>query len=156
MWGMWKVIFLQNRAFWWLDLATRMSCKFEPRDNCQARLYFLSCSAPAVVTLQLPACFTRVTLWWLASHDSVSRFLLNAHILSFFTLSHTQPLHYSHLNTKFLHAELQVNLAQNKANTWLIKFNFTISPFGYSVAKHPKTDSRLKRELGTMAKLTHT
>ena len=44
----------------------------------------------------------------------------------FFTLSYTQPLHYSHLNTGFLIAELQTNLAWNKANTWLNKFNLTI------------------------------
>ena len=48
----------------------------------------------------------------------------------FFTFSRTQPLHYSHLNTEFLIAKLQANLAQNKANTWLNKFNLTISPFG--------------------------
>ena len=75
-------------------------------------------------------CFTRVPLWQLASRNSVVRSShetpLNAHILSFFTLSHTQPLHYSYLNKKFLHAELQANLAQNKANIWLIKFNLTI------------------------------
>ena len=34
----------------------------------------------------------------------------------FFTLSHTLPLHDSHLNTGFLNAELQANLARNKAN----------------------------------------
>ena len=34
-----------------------------------------------------------------------------------FTLSHTQPLNYSHLNIGFLNAELQANLAQNKTNT---------------------------------------
>ena len=39
-------------------------------------------------------------------------------------------------------------MSRNKANTWLIKFNLTISPFGYSVTKHPKTDSRLKRKFG--------
>ena len=44
----------------------------------------------------------------------------------FFTLSHTQPLHNSHLNTGFLIAELQANLAHNKVNTWLNKFNITI------------------------------
>ena len=74
----------------------------------------------------------------------VTRILLIAHTLDiftlsytleFFTLSHTQPLHDFHLNTRFLHAELQANLARNKANTWLNKFNFTISPFGYSVTK---------------------
>ena len=102
----------------------------ESRDNFQARLYFLSCSALAVVTLQLPACFTRVSLWRFCQSKPVVRSSretpLSAHILSFFTLSHTQPLHYSHLNTRFLHAELQANLAWNKANTWLIKFNLII------------------------------
>ena len=55
---------------------------------------FLSCSAPAVVTLQFPACYTRVPLWRLASRKSVTRSSretpLIAHILSFLhTLSHT-------------------------------------------------------------------
>ena len=43
----------------------------------------------------------------------------------------------------------------NKANTLLIKFNLTISPFSYSVTKHPKTDSRLKREFENNGK-THS
>ena len=34
----------------------------------------------------------------------------------FFTLSHTLPLHDSHLNTGLLIAKLQANLARNKAN----------------------------------------
>ena len=41
--------------------------------------------------------------------------LLNAHTLEFLTLSHTQPLHDSHLNTEYLIAEIQVNLVRNKA-----------------------------------------
>ena len=52
--------------------------------------------------------------------------LLNAHTWSnLHTFSHTQPLHNSHLNTKYLIAKLQVNLTRNKANTWLNKFNLT-------------------------------
>ena len=43
----------------------------------------------------------------------------------FFTLSHTLPLHESHLNTRYLITKLQTNLARNKANTWLNKFNLT-------------------------------
>ena len=43
----------------------------------------------------------------------------------FFTLSHTQPLHNSHINTWYLITKIQVNLAWNKANTWLNKFNLT-------------------------------
>ena len=34
----------------------------------------------------------------------------------FFTLSHTLPLHDSHLNTGFLIAKIQANLVRNKAN----------------------------------------
>ena len=45
--------------------------------------------------------------------------------LNFFTLSHTQPLYNFHLNIGYLIPEIQANLAQNKANTWLNKFNLT-------------------------------
>ena len=43
----------------------------------------------------------------------------------FFTLSHTLPLHDSHLNTGFLNVELQANLHGIKPKKWLIKFNLT-------------------------------
>ena len=48
----------------------------------------------------------------------------------FFTLSHTLPLHDSHLNTGFLSAELQANWYRIKPTRWLIKFNLT--SFKYS------------------------
>ena len=48
-----------------------------------------------------------------------------AHTREFFTLSHIQSLHDSHLNTGYQIAELQANLVWNKANTWLNKFNLT-------------------------------
>ena len=55
---------------------------------------FLSYSAPVVMTLQLPTCFTRVTSWRVTNCESLARFSrenpLNAHTLEFFTLfSHT-------------------------------------------------------------------
>ena len=53
----------------------------------------------------------------------------------FFTLSHSLPLHDSHLNTGFLNAEIQANWHGIKPTKWLINFNLTISPFGYSVTK---------------------
>ena len=60
----------------------------------------------------------------LASHHSrvnwgnlVASCLLMHTLDQFFTLSRTQPLHYSHLNIGFLNAKLQVNMARNKANT---------------------------------------
>ena len=56
------------------------------------------------------------------SRDPVARLFLSAYFLSFL---HTLPLHNSHLNTKYLIAKLQANLARNKAYTWLNKFNLT-------------------------------
>ena len=110
--------------FWQLDsrlgLVASFSRKITNWPNC------MSCSAPAVMTLQFSACFTCVA--FLASHhlrDPVARILLIAHTLEFFTLSHIQPLHDSHLNTGYLIAELQANLVRNKANKWLNKFNLT-------------------------------
>ena len=49
-----KSQFSSNRAFYRLDLATGTSLEFESRANCLARLKVLSCSALAVITLQLP------------------------------------------------------------------------------------------------------
>ena len=101
------------------------SCELTARPDCQ----FLSCSAPAVVTLQLPTCFACVAFWQVASRKSLARSSienpLNAHLNSSHS-SHTQPLHYSHLNTRYLIAKIQANLTRNKANTWLNKFNLTI------------------------------
>ena len=89
-----KSIFLQNRAFWRLILATGMSHEFESWDNCQTRLYFLSCSAPTIMFLQFSAYFTHVAFWRVASYESLARSNhknpLNAHTLEFLhTLSHT-------------------------------------------------------------------
>ena len=51
--------FFPNRAGWRLGLATGLSREFQPRVNCLASLGLLSCSAPAGITLQLPACLAR-------------------------------------------------------------------------------------------------
>ena len=64
---------------------TKMSREFELRDNYQARLSFLSYGAPAVVTFQLLACFTRVAFWWVASRESLAR------------SSHENPLECTHI-----------------------------------------------------------
>ena len=125
-----KVSFHPNKAFWRLSLTSGTSHKFELWANCLARLDILSYSAPAIVTLQFPACFTRVPLWQLANREAP----LFAHYLSFlhitwvfFTLSHTQLLHNSHLDTGHLIAKIQANLARNKANhDWI---NSTLQVF---------------------------
>ena len=67
------------------------------------------------------ACFTRVhhlaACQPRASHESQSRVPVTLHKFEyFFTLSHTLPLHDSHLNRELLIAKLQANLARNKTN----------------------------------------
>ena len=124
-----KSFFCKTRSFgeW---LTTGMSHEFQSPTNKKARLYFLSCSDPTIMTFQLLVCSIHVTL--LVSHhlrvshefqswDALWLYTLN----QIFTLFHTQPLHNFHLNTEFLITELQANLTGNKANTWLNKFNLT-------------------------------
>ena len=71
--------------------------------------------------LQLLACLAHVQLLAAckprATREIQSRVLVSLHNLKhFFTLSHTLPLHDSHLNTGLLIAKIQANLVQNKAN----------------------------------------
>ena len=118
---MWRVKFFQNRASWRLGLAAWLSREFQPQGNWTASLYFLFCSAPAGMTLQLLACLARVQLLAAcksrATHEIQSRVPVSLHNLEhFFTLSHTLPLHNSHLNTGLLIAKIQANLTRNKAN----------------------------------------
>ena len=51
------------------SLAIGMSCEITAKPDC----HFLSCCAPAVVTLQLLACFTPVAFWRVASCESLAR-----------------------------------------------------------------------------------
>ena len=101
----------------WLDWVASSSC--EPIEWLVWTFY--------LVVLQLArwfsfsTCFTRVHLLAAyqlrATREIHSWVPVSLHNLEhFFTLSHTLPLHNSHLNTKFLHAELQANLARNKTN----------------------------------------
>ena len=119
---------------------TRMSCEFQQLVTRLGQnvffFFFLSCSDLASLTLHLPACFTHVLHFGKSPLISQSQVTFLLHTFDqIFTLPHTQPLHYSHLNTRFLNAKLQENLARNKANTQLNKFNFTIFLFGYFVTK---------------------
>ena len=110
-----------NRVFWRLDLATGLSHEFKPRANGLASLGLLSCSATASTTLQLLACLAIVHhssgLQLQATREIQSRVPASLHNLEqFFTLSHTLPLHDSHLNTGLLIAKIQANLVRKKAN----------------------------------------
>ena len=104
------------------SLTTVTSRKFQSLVNRIVRLYFLSCSDPAILTLQLPACFA----YMLDSGESplasqsrgpITKCLLMHTLDQFFTLFQTQSLYYFYLNTGFLNAELQANLTRNKVNT---------------------------------------
>ena len=102
----------------WLAAWTRawLSRECQLRGNWTASLYFLSCSAPAGITLQHLACLTCVQLLAAckprATREIQSRVLVSLHNHEhFFTLSHILPLYDSHLNTRLLIAKIQENLA---------------------------------------------
>ena len=121
-----KSQFFPNRVFWRLDLATGLSREFKPRANGLANLGLLSCSATAGVTLQLLACLARVHHSGSLQPQATREIQLQVHVSlhnleQFFTLSHTLPLHASHLNTRLLIAKIQANLAQNKTNKMVDK-----------------------------------
>ena len=112
---------LQKRAGSRLGLAAWLSHKFQLRGNWTASCPILSCSAPAGVMLQLLACLAREQFMAACSRESlwdpVVCLCFFFHTLKhFFTLSHSLPLQESHLNTWLLIAEIQANLAWNKAN----------------------------------------
>ena len=103
-----------NKVFWRLDLATGLSREFKPRANDLASLGLLSYSATAGMTLQLLTCLARVQhsggLQPRATREIQPRVPASLHNLEqFFTLSHTLPLHDSHLNTGLLIAKIQAN-----------------------------------------------
>ena len=94
----------------------------------------LSCSTPAGVTLQLLACLACKQLLAACNRESPTKSsresLFFLHTLEhFFTLSHSLPLQESHLNTGLLIAEIQANLARNKANKMVDK----IQPFNLPI-----------------------
>ena len=96
-----------NKVFWRFDLATGLSRKFKPRANDLASLGLLSCSATTGATLQLLARLARVHhsdgLQLRATREIQPRVPASLHTLEqFFTLSHTLPLHDSHLNIGLL------------------------------------------------------
>ena len=68
----------------------------------------------------------------------------------FFTLSHTLPLHDSHLNTWLLIAKIQANLARNKANKIVDKIQHYNLPLWLFRDKTLKQTLDLTCELGTV------
>ena len=145
-----------NRAGWRLGLATWLSCEFQPRGNWMASLYFLSCSALAGMTLQLLACLARVqflaTCKPRATREIQSRVPVSLHNLEhFFKLSHTLPLHDSHLNIGLLIAKIQANLTRNKANKMVDKIQpYKIQHKKFKRIKHYKVYNIWNRKKKSM------
>ena len=113
---MWKVIFCQTGCSggltsWlgWVESSSREQTAWPAWDFCPV----VNSWRDALASNMLDTC---ASIWRLAA-ASQSRVPASLHTLEqFFTLSHTLPLHDSHLNTGFLIAKIQANLAQNKAN----------------------------------------
>ena len=131
--------FYPNRVVWRLDLVTKLSREFKPRANGLASLGLLSSSATASMTLQF-SCMLHTCANFgglpVASHPRVQpRVSASLHNLEhFFTLSHSLPLHNSHINIGLLIAKIQANLAQNKANKMVDK----IQPYTWDLSlTHP-------------------
>ena len=102
-----KSHFFPNRVFRRLDLATGLSREFKPQANGLASLRLLSYSAIVGATLQLLACLAREHhlggLQLRVTRKIQPRVPISLHNLEqFLTLSHTLPLHDSHLNTGLL------------------------------------------------------
>ena len=123
-----KSQFLPNMVIWRLGLATRLSLQFKSRANGLASLGLLSCSATVGMMLQLLACLAHVQLLAACKLRAIRKIQLQVpaslhNLEHFFTLSHSLPLHDSHLNTKLLIAKIQANLAWNKANKMIDKIS---------------------------------
>ena len=108
---------------WIGDLASQLDWVASPSRELIEWPVWTFC--PIVLLLALyfsfSTCFTRVHLLAAckprATREIQLRVPASLHSLQhIFTLSHTPPLHDSHLNTALLIAKLQANLARNKAN----------------------------------------
>ena len=111
------------------DLASRLD--WVASSSCELIEWSVWTFCPVVLQLawrfNFSACFTRMHLLAAckprATRKIQSRVPASLHNLEhFFTLSHTLPLHDSHLNTRLLIAKTQANLARNKANKMVDKF----------------------------------
>ena len=114
-------------------LATHSRLGRVASSSCEITNWLNYTFCPIMLQLSWPFNFLHASHIWHSSESLVAsqsrvlvaRMTLNAHTLKFFTLFHTQPLHDSHLNTRYLIVELQAHFAWNKTNTWLNKFNLT-------------------------------
>ena len=81
----------------WLEWVASSNCQLTEMSDCTF--------CPVVIKLSWPFNFLHAPhvwhFWRVTTHESVARVLLMYTLDQIFTLSHTQPLHNSHLNTGF-------------------------------------------------------
>ena len=119
--GMWNIIFCQTRCsgsltsqLGWVASSSREQTAWPAWNFCPVVNSWCDASTSGMLG-------TCASIWRLAaaSHprDPTASPCFFAHTWAILhTLSHTLPLYNSHLNTRFLIAKIQANLAQNKAN----------------------------------------
>ena len=115
----------------------------------------------SILTLHiLVMCRAHASFHRMLSRELSAKTLQSSICLSRHTLSLTQPVQLNPtINTRYK----RLNKITIKFGTELkptkhivVNYNFTISPFGYSVTKPLKQTLDLNVSLGTMAKITHT
>ena len=119
--GMWKVIFCQTgfsgeliSRLGWVASSSREQTAWPAWNFCPVVNSWRDTSASGMLG-------TCASIWQLAAanhpRDPAASPYFFAHTWAILhTLSHTLPLHDSHLNTRFQIAKIQENLARNKAN----------------------------------------
>ena len=121
-----------------------------------------SCLHP-VLTLRIPVmCRAHASLHGILTCELPAKTLQSSICLK---SSHTLSLSHTTLTNK-THMKYRVQMIEHNYNQiWhgikankniVVNYNFTISPFGYSVTKPLKQTLDLNVSLGTVAKLTHT
>ena len=117
---MWNVRFYKTGVV--RGLASRLD--WVARSSCEITIWLVVLFCP--VMLQLAWLFTFWHAWHMccvwrlaaASHpqDQATSLYFLAHYWAINTLSHSLPSQQTHINTGLLNAEIQANLARNKAN----------------------------------------
>ena len=126
-----------------------------PRDTRETQL------SSSVLTLCIPImCRVDASFRGMLSHEILAKTLMSS-IAWVFTLF----LYHTTLTIKSHNKYRVQKIEQNYNQIWhgikankniVVNYNFTISPFGYSVTKPLKQTLDLNVSLGTVAKLTHT
>ena len=109
--GMWKVTFQHNGVYWRVSLQLGWVASYQTRPDCIFCPIMIQLSWPFIFLHASHVCFILVSHQSRVSRESNHESPSCCTLLIKSSHSHTQFLHYSHLNTRFLNAELQVNLA---------------------------------------------